>query len=137
MSNSAIFSLALISNSFASIDLSSLEEISHGGVVWHQNVNLCYVGDLGLYVNKETLNSTERFAAECPTSSRRRSNDSCSKCNAYQCILKTTFPTPVAVSSLVPRPSRSHANIIREILFGAYKIFRVCLRASGKVWERG
>ena len=75
----AVYSLAMINNSFDRIDLSSLEEISYGGVVWHRNENLCYVGDFGLYVNENTLNSTEQFAAECPTSSRRRSNESCSK----------------------------------------------------------
>ena len=77
--NADVYSLALLSNEFQQIDLSSLEEISYGGVVWSNNRNLCYVGDLGLYVNRETLNNTGEFFAECLTPSRRRDNDTCSE----------------------------------------------------------
>ena len=49
-------------------------------------------------------------------------------------IRDTGLCFPIGILSLVPRPSRSHANIIREIfyvhqkaLFGAYN---VCVRAG-------
>ena len=77
-----MYSFALLNNDFGQIDLSSLEEISYGGVVWADNPNLCYAGNLSLYVDRDTLNSTAEFADECPPSSRRRSSDICGECFA-------------------------------------------------------
>ena len=76
-----IYSFVLLNNSFSQIDLSSLEEISNGGVVWNQNVNLCYVGNFSLYVDTDMLNNTGQFAVECPNSTftRRKANDECSE----------------------------------------------------------
>ena len=76
-----VYSLAILYNSFSQIDLSSLEEVGYGGVFWFQNNDLCYVGDLGLYVNRDTFNGTGTLAVECPSPSnpRRRDSDTCSE----------------------------------------------------------
>ena len=130
--NADVYSFALLSNEFQRIDLSSLEEISYGGVVWSSNRNLCYVGDLGLYVNRETLNNTGVFFAECSAPSRRKDNDTCSEyylmfvCShtrGKSCIsfsLKCTGHKilPCAAHFIIILPCAAHFIIIFDLASG-------------------
>ena len=45
------------SNQFTEIDLSSLEEIRGGAVLWFNNLNLCYFGDITTYIVNNSLPS--------------------------------------------------------------------------------
>ena len=66
------YSIIIESPDLVSIDLSSLESISNGGILLNNNPDLCYIGNLSFYL-------TDPSQHVCLLNDTRRDNDSCSK----------------------------------------------------------
>ena len=66
------YSIIIESPSLVSIDLSSLESISNGGIILGDNPNLCYIGDLSFYL-------TDPSQHVCLLNDTMRDYDLCSK----------------------------------------------------------
>ena len=66
------YSIIIESPNLVSIDLSSLESISNGGIILNDNPNLCYIGNLSFYL-------TDPSQHMCLLNDTMRDYDLCSK----------------------------------------------------------
>ena len=66
------YSIIIESPGLVSIDLSSLESISNGGILLNDNPDLCYIGNLSFYL-------TDPSQHICLLNDTMRDNDLCSK----------------------------------------------------------
>ena len=93
------------------IDLSSLEEIRGGGLVFFNNPQLCYTGNFSTYL-------TDASAHQC-ISSPRRDADECSKCwNSILYTLEDIHPITCPCLSQLPMAMNAMNSVTRGLTAG-------------------